>query len=109
MAASESALGKLHQKLAEVMSEALDGEELPGYIDPDTGEEVAGLKQLPSASVMTVVAKFLKDNEITCAPSEDNSITELANKLADKQRKLRGIDSTDRAAIMSDIGAMGSA
>lgn len=109
MAASETALGRLHAKLAEVMSEALDGDELPGYLDPDTGKEVPGVKQLPSASVMTVVAKFLKDNEITCAPSEDNAVSDLMNKLADKQRKLRGLDNTDRAAIMSDIGAMGSA
>lgn len=103
MAASESALGKLHAKLAEVLSEALDGEELPGYLDEETGEEVEGKKLLPSASVLTVVAKFLKDNEITATIEEDSEMGDLMKKLESRQKDLR-LSGKDRASIMSDIG-----
>lgn len=105
MAASENALGKLHQQLAEVMSAALDGEELPGYTDED-GEEIPGKTLLPSASVMTAVAKFLKDNEITCAVEEGSEMGELMKKFEKRQQSLRKVN---KAEIAGDVAFLGEA
>ena len=38
MAATDKALGKLHRKLTEVLTEALDGTTVEGWEDPETGE-----------------------------------------------------------------------
>lgn len=109
MAANEKALGDLHAALAAVMKKALEGTKIPGYVDEETGEAVPDDVIPPSASVMTVVAKFLKDNEITCAPAEDNELGELQRIMEDRQRKLRGLDKTDRSTIADDLGFMGNA
>ena len=89
MAADETKLGALHDKVAEVLSMALDGEELPGYTDKTEDEDGNIIeievppKRLPaSAAILAVAAKFLKDNQITCAPSKDNQLGELEAKLA---------------------------
>lgn len=110
MSASEKQLADLHAQLARVMATALEGTPVEGYEDPETGEYVEGTTIPPSASVMTVVAKFLKDNEITCRPDEDNELGELQRLMEERQRKLRGLDSIDRAQIADDLGfAAGSA
>ena len=109
MAANEKLLGTLHEAVTKVLLEAMDGQELPGYVDPDTGEEVAGQKLPPSAAVMTVAAKFLKDNNITCAPAEDNELGALQKIMADRQKKLRGLDMADRSAVSDSIGYLGRA
>jgi len=82
VAADETALGALHTKVAEVLSTALDGEELPGYTDEDSGEEVPPKRLPPSAAILAVATKFLKDNQITCVPAKDNALGELEEKLA---------------------------
>ena len=63
---------------------------------------------LPSASVMTVVAKFLKDNEITAVAAEDTEMGDLMKKLEDRQKALR-LSKSDRSSIMSDMGHIGNA
>lgn len=90
MAATEKALGNLHAKLAEVLSEALDGTEIEGYEDPDTGEIVGASKMPPSASIMTVAAKFLKDNEITADVEQNDQLQSLRDKLNAKKEALKG-------------------
>lgn len=112
MAASESVLGKLHTKLTEVLIEALEGAETPGYVDPETGLEVEGTVLPPSAAVMTVAAKFLKDNNITCEPAEDNELGELQRIMAERQKNLRGkpqLSQADKADILDHNGYAGSA
>lgn len=109
MAADESALGKLHLALAKVLAEALVGQTTEGYIDPDTEEFVEGTVIPPSAAIMTVAAKFLKDNSVTCEPSKDNDLGRLQDIMTERQRKLRGLDKTDLAGIQADAGFMGHA
>lgn len=109
MAASEKVLSNLHKKLTEVLIDALKGTETESYIDPDTGDEIAGTVIPASAAVMTVAAKFLKDNGITCAPAEDNEMGELERIMAARQRKLRQVDGADAAAVRDSIGYMGTA
>lgn len=87
MAATEKRLGELHTKVAEVLIDALEGEELPGYTDEETGEIYEPKRMLPSAAIIAAATKFLKDNEITCAPSESNAIGELENKMAERRRR----------------------
>lgn len=86
MAANEKALGNLHEKLSQVLVECLEGDVLPGYTDDDTGEVFPEKRLPPSAAIMTVAAKFLKDNNITCAPSTDNKIGELSQALTERQK-----------------------
>lgn len=92
MAADESALGALHVKVTEVLTEALDGDEIPGYteVNEATGEvtEVPPRKLPPSAAIIAAATKFLKDNNITCAPSQDNAVGALVEQLKNK-RKLK--------------------
>lgn len=111
VAANESVLGKLHARLTEVLVEALQGQMTESYIDPDTGDVVEGTALPPSAAVLTVAAKFLKDNNITCAPAEDNEMGELQRTLTERQAKLRGkpMDAADRASVMDSLPFMGSA
>lgn len=95
MAADETALGDLHTKVAEVLTLALDGEELPGFTDPDTGEVVPPKKLAPSAAIIAAATKFLKDNNITCAPAQDNALGELEKKM--RARKAKRVNNTDLA------------
>ena len=87
MAASDQQLGALHKKLTEVLSEALDGQVVEGYEDPETGEVEEEMRIPPSASVMTVVAKFLKDNEITCDIAQNDQLADMTRRLQEKQQK----------------------
>lgn len=91
MAADETALGALHVKVTQALDQALDGDVIPGYteIDPATEEVtiVPDRKLPPSAAIIAAATKFLKDNNITCAPSEDNATGALLEKLKDKTKK----------------------
>jgi hypothetical protein len=78
MAADERTLGGLHEKVTEALNQALDGDVIPGYteVNEATGEvtQVPDRKLPPSAAIIAAATKFLKDNNITCAPSEDNAV-----------------------------------
>lgn len=87
MAASEDALGDLHTKVCTVLSGALDGTQMPDYVDPETEEVMPGAKLEPSAAIITATIQFLKNNNITCAPSEDNAIGALEAKMKARQEQ----------------------
>lgn len=111
MAANETALGALHVKVTEVLTEALDGDTIPGYTEYNeaTGEtvEVPDRKLPPSAAIIAAATKFLKDNNITCAPSEDNAVGDLVNKLKERNRarvsKLAMQDARDDMGFMAGL------
>ena len=110
MAAKEKALGLLHEKLATVLTECLEGDLLPGYHDDETGEDVPAKRLPPSAAIMTVAAKFLKDNNITCAPSEDNKMGELTEAMTQRQKDRearRQAAKADFEAAEQDMSFMG--
>jgi hypothetical protein len=103
MAATETKLGLLHEKVTEVLVEALEGDVIPAYteVNPLTDEvtEVPERRLPPSAAIIAAATKFLKDNNITCAPSEDNAMGELMDQLKAKQRKKASrFDMLDAAA-----------
>jgi hypothetical protein len=91
MAADERTLGGLHEKVTEALNQALDGDVIPGYteVNEATGEvtQVPDRKLPPSAAIIAAATKFLKDNNITCAPSEDNAVGDLLGKLKDRQKR----------------------
>ena len=87
MAATEKRLGELHLKVTEVLIEALDGEELPGYEDPETGEVMAAKRIPASAAVIAAATKFLKDNEITCVRDQGNALGELEAKMEERRKR----------------------
>lgn len=111
MAASESKLGALHEKVAEVLMEALDGDVIPGYTEenPATGEvtEVPDRRLPASAAIIAAATKFLKDNNITCAPSDDNKVGDLVNRLKEKQKaKVSRFEIQDAKADMHFMGGL---
>lgn len=83
--ASEDLLGRLHQKLAEVMLECLDGQEIK---DPETGEVT--ILKTENPALFTAVAKFLKDNNITAIPEASDALEKLKEKLKQSNLPLAG-------------------
>lgn len=77
--AKNDVLGSLHEKLAQVMLEALDGEE---FVDPESGE--TSKFKATNPALFTAVAKFLKDNDIVAVPETEDAIASLRERLAAK-------------------------
>ena len=67
--ASESALGSLHSRVAEVLIDNLETEDGP----------------IPS--IISIAVKFLKDNEITCSIQDNQDMSALNNALQAKRAK----------------------
>lgn len=99
MAASEGKLSTLHDKVAEVLLEAMDGQVIPG------DENTPDIKLAPSAAILQVAAKFLKDNNITSAPSDDNALGQLRNKV-EERRKARELRTSDLTIAKEDMSFM---
>lgn len=82
MAANESILGLLHELTASALIEKLKGTPLLDEDGNPTGDVIPC-----SAADIQAAAKFLKDNNITCAPADDNRLGELEQKLKDRQAR----------------------
>jgi hypothetical protein len=87
MAASEGALGELHDKVATTLSKMLDGKVLPAVTDEDGNVLQEEVVMEPSAAVLTASIQFLKNNNITCAPGENNALGELEAKMRKRQEQ----------------------
>lgn len=81
MAANEDLLGLIHDATAMALLAKLKGTEIT-----DEDGNVTGTIP-PSAADIQAAAKFLKDNNITCAPSSDNKMGELTDALAEKNKR----------------------
>lgn len=85
MAAHESFLSKLHEMQAKTLLDVLS----KGYMvigtttDPDTGDE-SEIRQPLTPAFFQAVSKFLKDNDITCAPEPGGDLDKI-----DQERKAR--------------------
>lgn len=73
--AKAGTLGALHEKLAEVMLDALDGETFLN----DDGTETKFKATNPA--LFTAIAKFLKDNDIVAIPESEDAVQALKDKL----------------------------
>lgn len=96
MAANEKRLGVLHEMVTEALIKAVTPTELPNFND-DGLPDGTFYEQLPSAAIIQAASKFLKDNEITCAPAADNALGELERRMSERaeRRKLRQADALD--------------
>lgn len=96
-AASETALGELHGKVAKVMANALTTVEIAQDMfidDPKAFKDDDGrIKDLPvvSAPLLTVITKFLADNKISCVPEESSAVSELEQRLKAKRRRIGNV------------------
>ena len=94
MAAETKELNALHAKLAQHMARALEQQDTAKLLItdfPDLPEPV--IKFLENAAsdnpaLMTVIAKFLKDNSITSAPEESKDLTEIQKLLKNKRSRI---------------------
>lgn len=98
MAANETLLGVLHELTANALIEKLKGTPILDEDGNPTGEVIPA-----SAADIQAAAKFLKDNQITCAPSDDNAVGKLEQKL--KERNQRRINNRPTGADLADAKA----
>lgn len=84
--ASDSVLGLIHTLTAEWAISLLKGESKTAVVNKETGE-VTEVTLRPSAADIAVIRAFLKDNNITCVPSDDNALGKLQRELESKQNK----------------------
>jgi hypothetical protein len=94
--ASDKELSALHKKLSESMIKALDSASSAEYLItkyegslPNDVTDYLERQTDISPSLMTAVAKFLKDNDITAAKDDSAEIGELEMRLAAKQDRKR--------------------
>ena len=88
--ATEEALGDLHNKVAKVMTNALD-KVITAQENPVTGEDGEPVEVPVNPALLSVVTKFLAENKITCAPQEGNAMSDLEKKLAAKKQTRRKV------------------
>lgn len=86
MAADETKLGALHEKVAETLAKALDGTPIV-EIDPETGEAKTVDVIPASAALITATIQFLKNNNVTCVPSQNNALGVLEEKMKERAAK----------------------
>lgn len=116
-AAKQSALSLLHSKLAEHMHDALDAIKatnaaLQANYDaqiataPDKEARDLILPPIvlePSAALFNSISKFLKDNEITVAPEDNEDIASLERALAEKRNEKKFTPRTDLSRSPLDL------
>ena len=95
--ATDKQLGELHGRLAEAMLRALDASEAAAALIEEYAAEMPGAvleymskQAAASPALLTAIAKFLKDNDITCAVEDSEQMTDLQRRLENKQRKRVG-------------------
>jgi len=87
-AASEKNLGSLHDKVAKVMVNALEVVEKAQQVYLELPvEDTVGPAPEVSAPLLGVITKFLADNKISCVPEESAGMSELAQRLANKNKR----------------------
>lgn len=91
--ATENQLGDLHNKVAVVMTNALDVTEKAQrlYLEAPEDSLVDAVRPEVPATLLSVITKFLADNKITCVPEESGAGNVLQDKLNGlRQRKRVG-------------------
>lgn len=94
MAADEKVLSTLHTVVAQALIAGVKGSEI-------TGDEGVVVALPPSPAMLQAAIKFLKDNDVTCAPSDDNATGELASQL--KKRRAEGAMPRELADALDDL------
>lgn len=101
--ATDKELGKLHKQIAAAFSQALMArEEAAAILDehgddlPDNVQEFLKKYSEPNPSLLTSAVKFLKDNDITCAVTDSEDLSDIQKRLKSKRR------TSDNIIVMED-------
>lgn len=96
--ATDKVLGELHGKLAKSMLAALAASEHAANLLDEYGEELPSAVQAflvktadSNPALLTAVAKFLKDNSITCAIEDNDEMSELEQRLQNKKKRVGNV------------------
>lgn len=89
MPANEKKLGKLHDKVADVLIGALDRAEEKAVVDQDLEKGIFAEEINPA--LLSVATKFLKDNEITCVADANNKTGDLRSKLNKRKQSVDNV------------------
>lgn len=100
MAASESILGNLHERLAETYLDLLKGRP----VFDEAGEEVGRIPL--GAADLQAINKFLKDNDITCAPDDSGKLAEIEERMRERNDR-RTQRRAARAATTAELAEAG--
>lgn len=84
MAASDKSLGALHQKVAEALTEQVEGYDEPVF--DQEGEEKGTKRVRPSPALLGAAIAFLKNNNITADATENEALKDLSTKLAARRK-----------------------
>ena len=100
-AATEDALGQLHNKVAKVMVQALDVYDASQIVylelteaahdNPELLETIPDKPPEVSATLLGTITKFLNDNKITCVPEESAGLSDLAQRLQNKRKRVGNV------------------
>lgn len=102
MAAKESRLSFLHNLTAEHYVKML---EVGGTVvgQDEEGEDII---QPLTPAALQAINKFLKDNEITCAPDENNAVGEIEERLRLRAAR-RDARKAERQVTMDELAEAG--
>lgn len=99
MSSTSNELGELHKVVANVLSKQV------GQIFEEKNEEGVIVDRYYAATpaLLTVAARFLKDNDITCEIEDSKGMSDLQAEL-DKRKKGRG-KLTDISALLPEAAS----
>ena len=111
-AATEQQLGKLHSNLASILTKVLAGyekkmelvQQVLDAADPED-EMISVLLQQniePSPAMLSAVAKFLKDNEISVDSQELNELSAQEERLANRKRNRPDLKSITNLKVVEN-------
>lgn len=94
MQATEKELNELHKKVARQLANQLENADIAlGLLHEHRGElpeNVADFLEkcsIASPALLTIAAKFLKDNDITCQVEDSKEMSDLEKRLAAKKER----------------------
>lgn len=99
-AATEKELSELHKKVAKVLLRKLDSADQAAFLLlkhtddetplPEDIREYLEEQMDASPALLTVITKFLKDNDITAVIDESKELSDLDKALAEKRKRRVG-------------------
>lgn len=96
--ATDKLLGELHGRLANAMLASLDASEKAAALLDEYSDELPGAVQAflvktadSNPALLTAIAKFLKDNAITCAIEDSEEMSELEQRLRNKRKRVGNV------------------
>jgi len=89
MAANIKSLNALHDKLTQMFTKYLDRHLADPVLVDNPAESAVHAVMFdtePSPAMLAVIAKFLKDNDVTAQPEEIDKLRDMRRSLADKRK-----------------------